>query len=135
MSDSSKDMAGNDQKHLFENAALCKYLLDEIDASSYLAIRPSLIAGAGSALFATKHFTAGEEIFRSSPVVSTVLDTAQNVCDYCFRDGDSRLHPSGRFRAKNESVEVLPACKECGLLRYCSEVGSRSTCYLLVCSK
>lgn len=115
-------MANDSQGPLFSQAKLCQYLVDHVDSSSGLEIRPSLIPGAGSALFTETNVADGTEIFRSQPLVSVVLDRAQSVCEYCFRDGDSRVHPDGRFRSRHDPPEMFLACEGCGISRYCSEV-------------
>lgn len=115
-------MAKHNDGLLFDQAELCQYLLRNINYSPDLEIRQSLIPGAGSALFTKTDIADGEEVFQSQPLVSTVLDRTQSICEYCLRDGDSRLHPSGRFRSRHDSLEVFPACEQCGLSKYCSEV-------------
>lgn len=115
-------MADDSQESLFQDAGLCQYLLDHVTPSADLEIGQSLITGAGSALFTKTDIAEGEEVFQSQPLISVVLDQAQNVCEYCFRDGDSRVHPSGRFRSRHDALEVLPVCEQCGVSRFCSEV-------------
>lgn len=117
-----QNMANDSQEPLFKQAGLCQYLLDNVTSSPGLEIRQSLITGAGSALFTKTNISDGEQVFQSQPLVSAVLDRGQNVCEYCFRDGDSRVHPSGRFRSKHDALEVFPVCEQCGISSYCSEV-------------
>lgn len=118
-------MANDSEGPLFQQAELCQYLIDNITSSIGLKVGQSLITGAGSALFTTTNIADGEQVFQSEPLVSTVLDRGQNVCEYCFRDGDSRVHPSGRFRSKHDALEVFPVCGQCGISSYCSDVSMR----------
>lgn len=115
-------MVNNSQEPLFRETELCQYLVDNITSSFDLEIRQSPIPGAGSALFTKTDIPDGEEVFQSQPLVSAVLDRTQNVCEYCFRDGDSRLHPSGRFRTRQDPLEIFSACGQCGISRFCSDV-------------
>lgn len=122
-----QNMAKDSQEPLFNQAGLCQYLLDNVTSSPDLEIRQSLITGAGSALFTKTDIADGEQVFQSQPLVSVVLDRGQNVCEYCFRDGDSRVHPSGRFRSRQDALEVFPSCEQCGISSYCSKVSVKYT--------
>jgi hypothetical protein len=108
-------MNGSSQEHasvntssrafLHNGQALCKQLLDTITATVPLQILPSKIPGTGTGLFVTKDIEAGDEIFRSEPLVKCVEDGKQSaVCDYCYKDRDSkamslqtRLHTSLKY--------------------------------------
>lgn len=119
---SKQKMAEHDKSHLFEHGDLCNHLLEGIGASSQLDIRKSDITGAGSALFTKTDLRTGDEVFRSSPLVSTALNTTQNICGWCFKDGESRVLSSGRFRSKNDPIDVFPTCHGCQVDKYCSDV-------------
>lgn len=118
-------MANDSEVPLFQHADLCRYLVDNVTTSLGLKVGQSLITGAGSALFTKTDIADGEQVFQSEPLVSTVLDRGQNICECCFRDGDSRVHPSGRFRSKHDALEVFPVCEQCGISSYCSDVSAK----------
>ena len=102
---------------------LCTYLLGSIAASTPLQIRESAIFRAGSGLFALEAVPEGREIFRSTPAVECVVDgLAESVCDLCYTNTLSKVHPSGRFRTKDDAVPDMISCAECGKYYYCSKV-------------
>ncbi|RYP72841.1 hypothetical protein DL769_004356 [Monosporascus sp. CRB-8-3] len=120
-----------------DDAELCQYILGGIATTHSLEIRESEISQAGSGLFAMNNIPEGQEIFRSSPLVECVADTvADSVCDWCYRNTLSRVHPSGRFRTKEDAAPDIESCQdqaweayhkhECELLSRFSEPPSKT---------
>lgn len=104
---------------------LCEYLLRSVAASAPLQIRESAISRAGSGLFALEAVPEGREVFRSAPVVEAVVDgSADGVCDLCYANTLSKVHPSGRFRTKDDAAPRMMPCAQCGKCYYCSNVSS-----------
>ncbi|ORY63529.1 uncharacterized protein BCR38DRAFT_437070 [Pseudomassariella vexata] len=115
-------MNTHNRKQLYEDTEICQYLINSITTTHSLNIRQSIIPGAGCALFATKYIAEGQEIFKSQPTVNCVSrDLMNTVCDFCYKDSESKLHPSGRFRRRGDEIQALVECKECRVCKYCSE--------------
>ena len=102
---------------------LCEYLLGSIVGSIPLGIRESAVSQAGSGLFAQEAVPECQEVFRSEPVVECVADgLADSVCDLCYANILTKVHPSGRFRTKDDVVPDMMPCTQCEQCYYCSEV-------------
>ena len=109
------------------DAQLCEYILGSIVGSIPLEIRESAVSLAGSGLFTQEAVSEGQEIFRSAPAVECVAEgLADSVCDLCYANTLTKVHPSGRFRTKDDAVPVMIPCTKCEQWYYCSEVSSRS---------
>lgn len=106
-----------------EDPELCWYLLGRITTTHPLRIVQSRTAGAGSGLVATRAVDAGEELFRQTPLASSVHDDLHTVCDFCYANSAARITPEGRFRTKADAVPELVVCDGCRVCKYCSEVG------------
>ncbi|KAL5364487.1 hypothetical protein BJX96DRAFT_135819 [Aspergillus floccosus] len=78
---------------------LSEHLMSQVTSTVPLEVRPSSISGAKKGLFTTAAIQAGEEIFRSNPLIACVDDGLQDaVCDYCFSYTKSMILPNGNFR-------------------------------------
>ncbi|RYP92614.1 hypothetical protein DL770_001256 [Monosporascus sp. CRB-9-2] len=116
------DPSPGNQGGFHEDAELCQYILGGIATTHSLEIRESEISQAGSGLFAMNDIPEGQEIFRSTPLVECVADgVAESVCDWCYTNKFSRVHPSGRFRTKEDAAPDMEACRGCGKCYYCSK--------------
>lgn len=111
---------------IYENKEICEYLVSSVKASLSLQILPSTISNAGSGLFTAEDMAAGQEIFRSTPVVqcpSYYQD--MTVCNYCYSSAEGY---GKRARARHENGPFDPleyACARCKLKNYCSLVGAK----------
>jgi hypothetical protein len=109
---------------LHQDQELCAQLLGTVVATIPLQISQSKISGAGTGLFVTQAVKAGEEVFRSDPLVSCVEDGMQSkICELCYRWPTSRVLPHGRFCAAEDNVSDPKACSGCKVCYYCSKVG------------
>ena len=105
------------------DAQLCAYILGSIVGSIPLEIRESDVSLAGSGLFTQEAASEGQEIFRSAPAVECVAEgLADSVCDLCYANTLTKVHPSGRFRTKDDVVPNMIPCTKCEQCYYCSEV-------------
>ncbi|RYP18823.1 hypothetical protein DL765_003703 [Monosporascus sp. GIB2] len=125
------DPSPGSQGGFHEDAELCHYLLGGIATMHSLEIRESEISQAGSGLLAMNDIPEGQEIFRSSPLVECVVDgVADSVCDWCYTNTLSRVHPSGRFRTKGDAAPDIESCQDEAWEAYhkheCSELRVRS---------
>lgn len=70
---------------------------------------------AGTGLFASKDFEAGELVLKLETDVTSVLDTPKlgSVCEYCFITQEDLGEPLLKLRK----------CGACAVVRYCSPVG------------
>lgn len=118
--------SSRDAQKFHDDVQLCQYLLGSITTTHSLEIRPSGIPQAGSGLFTLNDIPEGTEIYRSSPVVECVADgLVDGVCDFCYANTLSRVHPSGRFRTKDDApLEMIPCRAGCGKCYYCSKVST-----------
>jgi len=108
---------------LHEDQTVYAQLLHTIATTPPLRILPSKIPGASSGLFTTKDVEEGEEIFRLEPLVNYVMSGMERlVCDYCCKNHDSRIDPSGRFRTLTDHNLNMKACSGCRACYYCSRV-------------
>lgn len=109
---------------LHELPKVCAHILDSVkDSGVPLKIAASSIPNAGSGLFVVNDVAAGSEIFRSQPLLMICEGNTTNICDYCFRDQNSSLHPDGWFVSENDPDNVMmAACIRCKLVQYCSKV-------------
>lgn len=116
----------HDAPKFHDDAQLCQYLLGSITTIHSLEIRQSEISQAGSGLFTLNAVPEGAELYRSSPVVECVADgLVDGVCDFCYANTLSRVHPSGRFRTKDDApLEMIPCRAGCGKCYYCSKVST-----------
>ncbi|KAK8027761.1 hypothetical protein PG991_004817 [Apiospora marii] len=105
----------------YQNPDLCQLLLSQIATGNTLHVRESRTPGAGSGLFAGNAVPAGQEVFRSKPVVTCVQDSLSTVCDFCYTNNASKALPSGRFRTRHDPVEALVECDGCHICKYCTE--------------
>jgi hypothetical protein len=116
---------------IHENKEICEYLVSSVKGNFSLQILPSTISNAGSGLFAAEDIAAGQEIFRSTPVVqcpSYYQD--MTVCDYCYSSAEGY---GKRAKARHENGAFDPlehACAGCKLKNYCSLVGVQKS-YIL----
>ncbi|KAJ4387121.1 hypothetical protein N0V93_007709 [Gnomoniopsis smithogilvyi] len=103
---------------------LCDHILRGVaNCGVPLRIAASSIPKAGSGLFVINDVAAGSEIFRSQPVLVVCEGNDLRVCDYCFCNPSTRLHPEGRFYSAGEKTVTLSACTGCKNVEYCSKVG------------
>ncbi|KAK7970103.1 SET and MYND domain protein [Apiospora saccharicola] len=114
-------MSSEDTVPFYQNPNLCQLLLSEIVTSNTLQVRESRTPGAGSGLFADNAVPAGQEVFRSKPVVTCVQDSLSTVCDFCYTNNASKVLPSGRFRTRRGPIEALVECNGCHICKYCTE--------------
>lgn len=113
----------HDTQTFHNDAQLCQYLLSGITTTHALDIRKSEISRAGSGLFTLNDIPDGEDIFRSLPLTECVADgLADSVCDLCYSNTSSKVHPSGRFRIKDDVSSDMITCSGCGKCYYCSKV-------------
>lgn len=115
------------RKPLHELPKLCDHILRGVaDSGAPLRIAASSIPNAGSGLFVVNDVAAGSEIFRSQPLLVVCEGNNRRICDYCFRNLSSSLHPDGRFYLEGERDKVaLSACTGCKNVEYCSKVSLR----------
>lgn len=114
--------ASHDTPTFHRDAQLCRHLLGSITTPHSLEIRESEISQAGSGLFALNDIPEGEGIFGSSPLAECVAAGYEDsVCDLCYTTTLSRVHPSGRFRTKDDALPEMIACTGCGKCWYCSK--------------
>lgn len=122
------------RKALHEQPKLCSYILNGVKNSSIpLKIAASSIAQAGSGLFVTNDVEAGSELFRSRPLLVVCEGNDLRICDYCFCNPTTTVHPDGRFYTDGEKRVMLSACTGCKNVEYCSKA-SRILCVLVPCS-
>ncbi|KAK8050172.1 hypothetical protein PG994_011902 [Apiospora phragmitis] len=114
-------MSFEDAVPFYQNPGLCQLLLSQISTGNALQVRESRTPGAGSGLFADNAVPAGQEVFRSKPVVTCVQDSLSTVCDFCYANNASKVLPSGRFRTRRDPIEALMECEGCHICKYCSE--------------
>ncbi|KAK8113834.1 hypothetical protein PG999_005903 [Apiospora kogelbergensis] len=105
----------------YENRTLCQRLLSQINTGNTLQVRKSRTPGAGSGLFTDIAVPAGQEVFRSKPVVTCVQDSLGTVCDFCYANSANKVLPSGRFRTRRDPVQDLVECDGCHICKYCTE--------------
>lgn len=112
------------RKPLHEQPKLCAHILSSVEKSSVpLTIDASSIPNAGSGLFVVKDIAAGSDIFRTQPLLMVCEGNSSGICDYCFRNKHSSIHPDGRFNLESESGRfILSACTRCKNVEYCSKV-------------
>ncbi|MCJ1250976.1 hypothetical protein MMC30_008206 [Trapelia coarctata] len=111
---------------LHEDQTVCAQLLNTIATTPPLQILPSKITGAGSGLFTTKDVEEGEEIFQSEPLVNCVMSSMERlVCDYCYKNHNSGIDPSGRFRTLTDHNPNMKACSGCRACYYCSRTSPK----------
>lgn len=115
-------MSFEDTVPFYQNPNLCQLLLSQIATGNTLQVRESQTTGAGSGLFTDNAVPAGEEVFRSKPVVTCVQDTLSTVCDFCYTNNASKVLPEGRFRTRRDPIEALVECNGCHICKYCTEV-------------
>ncbi|CAN8102477.1 unnamed protein product [Discula destructiva] len=108
---------------LHDQPKLCAHILGSVERSSVpLKIATSSIPKAGSGLFVVTDVVAGSEIFRSQPLVMVCEGNNNGICDYCFRNRNSSVHPDGQFYVTGGPDKVtLAACIRCKNVQYCSK--------------
>lgn len=130
-------MADDDKKPIHGQPGLCDHILRSVSSSTVpLEIGLSSIANAGSGLFVLNPVPAGSEIFRSDPLLLVCDGNNKGICDYCFRNNNSSVHPDGRFFDPGEKDKIkIMACTRCECAQYCSKV-RRITSFLnlTICS-
>lgn len=123
------------RKALHEQPKLCDHILEGVTHSSVpLRIASSSVPNAGSGLFVVNDVAAGGEIFRSQPLLVVCEGNDLRVCDYCFYNPGSSLHPDGRFSFDGKDSVTLSACTGCKNVEYCSKVsqGLQYTVYIRI---
>lgn len=114
------------RKPIHEQPELCGYILGTVgDSSVPMRIAASQIPGAGSGLFAVDDVAAGDDIFRSQPLLVVSEGHNNGVCDYCFVNKNSAVAQDGRFymsHAERNKINIS-ACTGCKSAQYCSKVG------------
>ncbi|KAJ9137517.1 Histone-lysine N-methyltransferase SMYD3 [Pleurostoma richardsiae] len=107
---------------IHERPQLCDFILSKIAHKTVpLCIGRSHIEGAGSGLFVTEDVAEGEEILRSRPLILCRESGVDDVCDWCFTNRNSSVHPEGRFYSGDEDPRpIISRCARCKVARYCS---------------
>lgn len=118
-------MGDDSKKPIHGQPGLCDHILRSASFSAVpLQVGPSAITNAGSGLFVLEKVSAGTEIFRSEPLLLVCDVNNKGICDYCFRNNNSSIHPDGRFFNPGERDEIkILACTRCKSAQYCSKVG------------
>lgn len=84
--------------------------------SARVEVKISELPNAGRGLIVTEEVAAGEELFRSEPIVSIVPKKQRHrLCDWCHSGAEAH-HP-----ADDSNIDIK-ICKECGDVGYCSVV-------------
>jgi len=126
--------------YLHLDQELCKKIIGYILPQFKLKIGPSLLPGGGSGLFAVEDIEAGQEIYRSKPMVMTPVTTLNDhVCDYCYKDSSLLWVRSARMNLERKPealVETetdfhLDVCSGCKKAYYCSKVCVLKSLFLL----
>jgi hypothetical protein len=109
---------------LAENQTACDFILSTTTSSIKLQIGSSLISlDAGNGLFAKQNIAAGQEIYRSKPLITCVDATNPAICHCCLHDSASTVLKSGIFRKASDAVPAALVCGGCKIARFCSKVG------------
>ncbi|KAF3767117.1 SET domain-containing protein [Cryphonectria parasitica EP155] len=122
-------MSEKPKKHIYEQPELCDHILSRVDRSSVpLRINASSIPHARNGLFVVNDVKAGHEIFRSQPLLVVSEGNNNDVCDHCFLNKNSSVHPDGHFFQGDEgreSIKIL-SCTGCRVVEYCSKECQRT---------
>jgi hypothetical protein len=112
-----------------ENSTACDFFLSTVTSKAgfKLTIGSSLIVDAGNGLFARQGIAAGQEIYRSTPVIRCVDATNRAICHNCLHDSASTLVKGGRFQSGGDAVPVAKPCSGCRVATFCSKVACKST--------
>lgn len=100
-------------KGIYLDIELSTFLVERVKSKYPLKIRKSKLLDAHTGLFARKDIEAGDEIFRTIPLVSCLEPgLIPEFCDYC---------KSARNRQHERNWKPV-WCDGCGLCAYCSKV-------------
>jgi hypothetical protein len=101
---------------------LCRGILGRVQTQAELEIKESTIPRAGSGLFSASEIHAGEEIFRTGPLVNCRTPSVKDTCDQCFASSKATVHAEGRFITADDRNLPIKSCSGCRIARYCSHV-------------
>lgn len=89
-----------------------------------IRISSSSVPNAGRGVFVNQDVSAGEELYRTVPMVLTVEDgEEERICDWCHCSADPDQY-RGMLGSLLPNVEVpsLKVCDRCRHVKYCSIV-------------
>jgi hypothetical protein len=116
-----------------QNPEACEYILKRVMESVLLDIRKSTVPGAGSGLFTAVDLKPGQQIYTSTPLVSTVNGGLEKVvCDNCYRTRVGHLPGIAEdgtlfFDEEGRDEPYIP-CPTCRICYYCNDVRVPGTC-------